>query len=354
MVNYWILALKEYNKGHNKWCVAKKGTPENAEVRKIMDKLKKEANETPKKIEKNDRNDQVKKGNKIPIVKEPHTMYKSSNDVHPNRNTKYSGTTVGNELEKKQWFAKKFPNIDYVNRNGKEKNGTTFKVGAFQYYTEIGNYPNEKEKMEQYYIYHKTKHFLKIIKWDGTNETKQIIENKSGKNIKIGKGLREEDGEVIHLGNEVIYAYELNETRDFTKSGEQMRGGYSFKEETQQKTGKKTYYYDDWWSFTLEQRNKHRQDTIKKYEKELNEIKNKIRKTTPSGKLSAVDRTRKWTINFIMGVGLTDFKDEDEEARNIPKYPRRYWATVDDKEYFYKDEKELLLTIAENFGAFNY
>ena len=32
---------------------------------------------------------------------------------------------------------------------------------------------------------------------------------------------------------------------------------------------KETYYYDDWWSFTLELRNKHRLDTIKKYEKEF-------------------------------------------------------------------------------------
>ena len=30
MANYWIQALKEFNKGKNTWCVAKKGTPENA------------------------------------------------------------------------------------------------------------------------------------------------------------------------------------------------------------------------------------------------------------------------------------------------------------------------------------
>ena len=40
MPNYWILALKQFNHGKNTWCVAKKGTPENAQVREIMEKLK--------------------------------------------------------------------------------------------------------------------------------------------------------------------------------------------------------------------------------------------------------------------------------------------------------------------------
>ena len=39
MHNYWILALKQFNHGKNTWCVAKKGTPENAQVREIMEKL---------------------------------------------------------------------------------------------------------------------------------------------------------------------------------------------------------------------------------------------------------------------------------------------------------------------------
>ena len=38
MGNAWIEALKEYNKGHNKWCVVKKGTPEYNEVKKIMER----------------------------------------------------------------------------------------------------------------------------------------------------------------------------------------------------------------------------------------------------------------------------------------------------------------------------
>lgn len=40
MGNNWIEALKEYNKGHNMWCVVKKGTPEYDEVKKIMEKKK--------------------------------------------------------------------------------------------------------------------------------------------------------------------------------------------------------------------------------------------------------------------------------------------------------------------------
>ena len=38
MGNAWIEALKEYNKGHDKWCVVKKGTPEYNEVKKIMER----------------------------------------------------------------------------------------------------------------------------------------------------------------------------------------------------------------------------------------------------------------------------------------------------------------------------
>ena len=37
MGNAWIEALKEYNKGHDKWCVVKKGTPEYNEVKRIME-----------------------------------------------------------------------------------------------------------------------------------------------------------------------------------------------------------------------------------------------------------------------------------------------------------------------------
>ena len=40
MSNVWIQALQEYNKGKNKWCVVKKGTPEHAEVMKIMNRIK--------------------------------------------------------------------------------------------------------------------------------------------------------------------------------------------------------------------------------------------------------------------------------------------------------------------------
>ena len=40
MGNIWIESLKEYNKGHNKWCVVKKGTKEYDEVKKIMEKKK--------------------------------------------------------------------------------------------------------------------------------------------------------------------------------------------------------------------------------------------------------------------------------------------------------------------------
>ena len=205
MANYWIQALKEFNKGKNTWCVAKKGTPENTEVRKIMERMKKEEpKEESKEPKKIDRTDQVKKGNKIPIVKEPHTMYKSSDEVKPNRKV-------------------------------------------------------------------------------------------------------------------------LN-----------------------------AQHYDNWWDLTLEERNKHRKETIKKYEKELNEMKNKIKQKTQKGKMSYVDKTRNWIINQIMNIGLADLKDEDEEALIIPKYPREYWANIDDEDFFYKDEKKLLLTIAKNFGAFNY
>jgi hypothetical protein len=69
MPNYWILALKQFNHGKNTWCVAKKGTPEYAQVREIMEKLKNAKQEVVK-AEVKDRDLQVKKGNKIPIKKD--------------------------------------------------------------------------------------------------------------------------------------------------------------------------------------------------------------------------------------------------------------------------------------------
>ena len=51
MGNAWIEALKEYNKGHNKWCVVKKGTPEYNEVKKIMERKKDEDQRQNKKKE---------------------------------------------------------------------------------------------------------------------------------------------------------------------------------------------------------------------------------------------------------------------------------------------------------------
>ena len=68
MPNYWILALKQFNHGKNTWCVAKKGTPENAQVKEIMEKLKNAKQE-------------VKEDDK------PHSMYKNSKSVKPNRDT---------------------------------------------------------------------------------------------------------------------------------------------------------------------------------------------------------------------------------------------------------------------------
>ena len=38
MGNAWIEALKEYNKGHDEWCVVKKGTPEYNEFKKSMER----------------------------------------------------------------------------------------------------------------------------------------------------------------------------------------------------------------------------------------------------------------------------------------------------------------------------
>ena len=51
MANAWIEALKEYNKGHDKWCVVKKGTPEYNEVKKIMERMKDEDQRQKKKKE---------------------------------------------------------------------------------------------------------------------------------------------------------------------------------------------------------------------------------------------------------------------------------------------------------------
>ena len=109
-------------------------------------------------------------------------------------------------------YAKKFPNIDWVARNGVEKNGTTFKLGAFKLYEEIGNHPNDKEQISNYIIYSRTEHFLKIIKLDpkDTQGDKKIIQDKSGKNIKIMTN--QYNIEVIDLGYDIISAYELCET----------------------------------------------------------------------------------------------------------------------------------------------
>ena len=75
MVNAWIEALKEYNKGHDKWCVVKKGTPEYNEVKKIMER----------------------KQGKTP--KEAHTMYKNSKSVMPNRNTLNANIPVTEQID---------------------------------------------------------------------------------------------------------------------------------------------------------------------------------------------------------------------------------------------------------------
>lgn len=409
MANYWIQALKKFNKGKNTWCVAKKGTPENAEVRKIMERMKKEERkEESKKIvslrcvflspkeesKKIDRTDQVKKGNKIPIVKEPHTMYKSANDVKPNRKVLNDELIKIYRIEKEQRIKEvdqrkeEWEKIQEEVGRMKMFNGTRFERRGF-FSIDLIKTLNQKFKHffpnwnEDGFIWISRKKEVTYFFTDDIKATReQKIVNDKGEIITFREvsfrskiKFDKDDGEYIDLGHIKLYAFQLYDKseRGIQEHHQKMATKEKMAKEphtmykssndvkpnrkvlnAQHQIEKETYYYDDWWSFTLEQRNKHRQDTIKKYEKELNEIKNKIRKTTPSGKLSGVDRSRKWSINFIMGVGLTDFKDEDEESKHIPKFPRGYWATVDEKEYFYKDEKELLLKIAENFGAFNY
>ena len=52
--NYWMDALKEYNKGMSQWCIPRKGTDEYAIVAEIMFRMKREktAKKEPKKKQK--------------------------------------------------------------------------------------------------------------------------------------------------------------------------------------------------------------------------------------------------------------------------------------------------------------
>jgi hypothetical protein len=111
---------------------------------------------------------------------------------------------------------------------------------------------------------------------------------------------------------------------------------------------------NDWYDLTLQQRNNHRKDIIEKYEKELDEIKSKTTKKTPTGKQSGIDRNREWTIRTIIGVGKMNFKDEEEEYKFINKYPRGLWRFIESDSIFDDKEKKLLISIAKNFGAFKY
>jgi hypothetical protein len=108
-------------------------------------------------------------------------------------------------------------------------------------------------------------------------------------------------------------------------------------------------------TLTLEERNELRKSIIKKYENELNEIKNKTIKQTPTGRKSLIDKNRNWSINAIKGVGLKDFKDDDEEYKNIGNNLRGMcWMFLDDGKTFDEDETKILFDIARNFGCFEY
>jgi hypothetical protein len=108
-------------------------------------------------------------------------------------------------------------------------------------------------------------------------------------------------------------------------------------------------------TLTLEERNELRKSIIKKYENELNEIKNKTIKQTPTGRKSLIDKNRNWSINTIKGVGLKDFKDDDEEYKNIGKNLRGMcWRFLNDGKTFDEDETKILVDIAKNFGCFEY
>ena len=119
MPNYWILALKQFNHGKNTWCVAKKGTPENAQVREIMEKLKNAKQEVKEEVKVKDRDSQVKKGNKIPIKKDV-----KSEDTKPDKwyhrmdaeDVKRDEQNLNNEIE--SLIAKNGKKFSSYNPNG--------------------------------------------------------------------------------------------------------------------------------------------------------------------------------------------------------------------------------------------
>ena len=76
MVNVWIQALKEYNKGNGAWCLPRKGTKEYEKVRQIMDALKgvktnkKQKEETNNKTPSKGRMEYLKKAKRQGLINE--------------------------------------------------------------------------------------------------------------------------------------------------------------------------------------------------------------------------------------------------------------------------------------------
>jgi hypothetical protein len=67
MVNYWMMALKEFNKNKSgMWCLPKKGTADYNEVRRIQKKMEKNTN-FKKELEKVNKRIAVKR--KAPMKK---------------------------------------------------------------------------------------------------------------------------------------------------------------------------------------------------------------------------------------------------------------------------------------------
>lgn len=100
---------------------------------------------------------------------------------------------------------------------------------------------------------------------------------------------------------------------------------------------------------SLEMRNSHRKHVLEAYNvddivKKTNENLEKRKKT--------IIRRRLWTLNSIKFVGNCNIATE--EYQRIGKFPRKIWSDVVDDDVFTKEERELLIEVAREFGAFDY
>jgi hypothetical protein len=65
-------------------------------------------------------------------------------------------------------------------------------------------------------------------------------------------------------------------------------------------------------------------------------------------------RYRKWLRGYLYNGANTLFKTEDEEYEYIDKFGRGPWDENDIRKSFNKEEQDIIVKIANGYGAFDY